>query len=261
MKGTDIANGLRVLQTQLSDILDPASAYALAAAGQSAVKEEKLYHEYRQTSDCEHVLLEMGWGFHLDDPHPLRFRECHLGGYCYRVDVLCELRWKWSENTQDNELCKRNLVLRIWSRDHNMIFREQWDSEHILESLTNKLGEIERVMLRFHFDRAAQGVSEPRDHIQVGGIARSEEHCWIPPQLDVPRVPYPPQDLYLLCELIGANFYPHRYQTINTDPLWRHQILTSQELYLEDYYRGCLTAVREGKSVLVDHLWQASKLG
>lgn len=257
MRGTDVVRGLRALETQLSDILDSASGHTLAKAQKCALKEEELYHKYRQTPNCEHKLLETGWGFRIDDPHSLRFKECYVNKYCYRVDVLCEFRWKWSSEEQCSEPHQRSLILRVWSRDNAMVYREEWDSECVLRSMVEKPGEAERVMVRFHFDRAPQGASEPLDHFQVGGIARSDEYSWMPSQLDVPRVPYPPQDLYLVCELIGANFYGQRYRTISTDALWRHQILESQELCLKDYYEGCLKAIDRRKSVLVDHLWQA----
>lgn len=251
MNAQHVTDGLNILQTQMARILDQHTVERTLGKAREEVRySEKLYHKYSDRSDLTHRIEETGWGFEIKSP-ALRFKETEINGYRFYVDVICEFRWK------GDALCKRNLVLRLWSRDPSMSYRPEWDSDIIGDLVTNELECLEeRVMLRFHFDMAAKGVSELKDHLQVGGVSQAGEYCWLPSQIDVPRFPYPPVDLFLICELIGANFYEKEYNRLRTDSTWIGQIRRSQVRLLKEYYGGCCQAIEEGKSVLMDQLWQ-----
>lgn len=249
MNAQKARDGLDILQTQLASILDQNSTERTLGKARTDVEiSEELYYRYVSRTDHVHPVVEAGWGFAIKNP-PLTFTATTLKGYPLRADIQCDFRWK------GNAICTRNVVLRIWALRENMIYREGLDAEEIGDLVT--LGELkERVMLRFHFDMAAEGVSELKHHLQVAGVEQPHTYCWLHPQIEVPRFPYAPVDLFLVCELVGANFYTRRYDKIRNDATWVGQIRVSQELLLEEYYSGCLKAVRDGRSVLMDHLWQ-----
>lgn len=251
MNAQQVIDGLNILQTQLARVLDQNSMErTLGKAREDAQYSEELYYKYIGKPDVAHKIKETGWGFEVKKP-ALRFKETEISGYRFYVDIICEFRWK------GDVPCRRNAVLRLWTLDSNMLYRPHWDSDFIGNLVTDPQECLkERVILRFHFDMAGEGASELRHHMQVGGVAQGGEYCWLPPQIDVPRFPYPPVDLFLMCELVGANFYGQEYNRIGTDATWVHQIRESQQALLMEYYEGCCRAITEGKSVLMNHLWQ-----
>jgi hypothetical protein len=249
MNAKRVIDGLNILQVQMAGILDQAYVErALGKARNEVQSTEQLYCKYRNRN---HIIEETGWGFEIREP-ALRFRETEINGYRFYVDIVCDFRWK------DEVPHRRDIVLRLWTLDDKMLYRPQWDSDMICRLANGSPRGLERrVMLRFHFDMAREGASELKYHMQVGGVAQAGEYCWLPSQIDVPRFPYPPVDLFLMCELIGANFYPHDYEKIRTDGTWVHQILRSQETLLRQYYDGCCKAIRDDRSILMDYLWGA----
>ena len=73
----------------------------------------------------------------------------------------------------------QELVLRIWSADEAIMYREQYDSELIGELVTARSNPLkERVMLRCHFDLANPNQDGPLYHLQIGGngLQQSSQH-------------------------------------------------------------------------------------
>ncbi len=247
MNAKQVREGLDILQTQLSRILDPThTGRAIENAKEQAAVSECFYNKYHNRSDYAHPYVTEGWGFKIDDP-PLRFVETQINGYQFAVDVICDFRWK------EDVPCRQCIVLRLWSSDHRVLYREEWDSNSILDSYS-KGGFTERVMARFHFEEAVPSTPEPPYHMQVGGVARLNERCWLHPGIDVPRFPFPPMDLFLMCELIGVNFYPQVYRKIRNDNTWKGQILKSQEALLRKYYEDCCKIIQDSKTIFSAHL-------
>lgn len=247
MNAKQVSQSLDILRTQLSNILDPRSSdYVLERAKNQAVFSEGLYYRYRDRSDYTHRIVTDGWGFKIDDP-PLRFVGTEIHGYQFAVDILCDFRWK------DNMACKRSIVLRLWSLDEGIFIREDWDSERLIDLYT-KNALTERVMVRFHFEEAVLNTPEPPYHMQIGGLAKANEFCWLHPKIEVPRFPIPPMDLVLMCELIGANFYPHVYRKIRNDSTWRGQILNSQNALLLRYFESCCKDIEDGRNFFSDYM-------
>lgn len=252
-----LVESLEILQTQLSGILDLSRADRALGKARSEIRTmHDLYSRYYNRSDVQHPILDEGWGFSIRNP-PLCFRQMTIKKYRFIVDIVCDFRWRRTGEGTHNEIHKRNLVLRLWALDPDMIYRPSLDSESIRQRVNDPENPLtQRVMLRFHFDKATDDVSELRDHLQVGGVPDADTYCWLHPQIDVPRFPYAPIDLFLLCEFVGVSFYGREYSKIHQDPMWKCQIRRSQRDLLEEYYAGCLRAVRNEASVLVDHLWQ-----
>lgn len=238
---------LGILQTQLYGILDPDYTDRVIGRAQKDVAfSEDLYYKYRDRSDVAHPNVTEGWGFKIDDP-PLRFARTDIHGYQFAVDVLCDFRWK------DDLPCKRSIVLRLWSQDDRMFVREDWDSTQIIDLYT-KNALTERVMARFHFEEAVLDTPEPPYHMHIGGLAKANEFCWLHPKIDVPRFPFPPMDLVLMCELVGANFYPQTYRKIRNDSTWKGCILKSQDALLRRYFEDCCKDIGNHQTIFSAHL-------
>jgi hypothetical protein len=256
MKAAAVIKGLQVLETQLEPILDTTNLVTCLGKARKQLQEgEKMYNVIKDLAGSQEKVAQEGWGFDIGDP-PLQFRETKLKGYRYRVDLRCQFRWKAPPNSKNREgvLSRSNVILRVWALDKSMIYREEWDAPGILE-LMNKGQLPGRVVMRFHFDKAEPGVSELIHHLQVAGVAEPDTYCWLHPQLEVPRFPYPPFDLFLVCELVGANFYPVQYEKIRTESTWHGQVLESQRSLYREYHEKILKAI-ENQSVLMGCLWQ-----
>ena len=185
------------------------------------------------------------WRFTIPRKHPLRFirNDCNL-----QIDISCEIEG------DGDKVKKQNIILRIWSFDKNVYYREGIDHPDIKEILTNS---GKRVILRFHFDLRALGVKQPEPlyHLQVGGTNPNDDgNCWFPEHIDVPRFPYPPMDIILLCEFVLMNFFHKDYMRIREKPSWKSLVRKSQAFFQKDYFERCVGYINDHNDTLMGNL-------
>ncbi len=171
------------------------------------------------------------WRFSIPIEHPLIFIENNSQ---LQVDISCELEGR------DDTIIKQNIILRLWSLDENLSYREEVDSTELKVKLEHNIWR--RVILRFHFDlKESNGKQlEPKYHFHVGGRCRTnDENCWLPEQIDIPRFPCPPMDLILICEFLLINFFPKESEQLRKYPEWQSLVRKSQDLFLKPYYEDC----------------------
>jgi len=116
-------------------------------------------------------LVPKPWGYRICPEHPLRFkRSTVIRGLLCWLDLYCTVLWE-----QEEELpVKQDITLRLWSDKLDHTYREDWDSERVLDILTSPSGGA-RVMARWHFDLANLGQSGPKYHLQFGDILRNDD--------------------------------------------------------------------------------------
>lgn len=247
----EVIQSLEAVRSQFGRILESEAAQVLEQA-RIAVMATKREHDERMRQGRREYPVKP-WGYQIPHEMPLRFKDTIVDSSWLRVDVVCEALWLG----EDEEPYSQQLVVRIWSLEDQVMFREDWDAPEIEARINPEYG---RVMLRFHFDRANPDQQGPKYHVQVGGKAFPEECCWLHEAISVPRLAYPPMDLVLACEMIAANFFTEEYGRIRSDPLWRGVIRASQAYLLQPYYSIC-TGVLAGRGQnvsLLDELWCTS---
>ncbi len=110
---------------------------------------------------------------------------------------------------------------------------------------------------RWHIDLAngsgATAQSGPLFHLQFGGrnngYDRRDDH-----PVKEPRWCHPPMELALSCEMIVANFFEHKWETLREDRSWCTNINLFQKLCYESYLRRmqrCLDSP-SGSTILRD---------
>lgn len=189
------------------------------------------------------------WGYAFNDP-PLRFVPAEQKGYRLTADILCDIRWR----EEGHPPAHQELVLRIWSDDGRLVFREDFDAKTIQDQV-EKNGQ--RVMLRVHFDCANEGQDGPKHHIQYGGKAKDDELCWFPKLLDLPRLIHQPMDVILLIQLVVKNLYPSQYDEMFRDHVVKSAVRRSETCVLKEYYASCLKTIEGDGDSLLDHLWNS----
>lgn len=194
------------------------------------------------------------WGYVIDHKQPLRFKPSKImKGIEPEIDVYCDVKWQNADWP-----VKQDVKVRIWSQNTAIAYREDLDSEAILEKVTN--GEHlkkhpGRVISRFHFDRVNhdQGRSiqyHPDFHVQVGGKPEDYELCWHPKSFDIPRIGFQPMELFLTCQLIAVNFFRKEYRQLSKGPEWTVFLNLYQETLLYPYYSECVRHLNEKRSLL-----------
>lgn len=253
MNSRHIIRALEIIKIRLKELLESESENAINIAIARLKKSKADYDKYQRRKDLLKKPVS-DWGYEILTP-PLRVKMAHYKGYRLRPDIICNFRWQ-QEGAFPTTL---ELVLRVWSADEHLIYREGYDSEAIAELMTSQHNGLqERVMLRCHFDLANPKQSGPRYHLQFGGNPRVEEQCWYPKELDLPRLIHQPFDLVLLCELVVANFFPHQYKDIRPKPDWHWAVKASERYLLESYHAKCLAAIRDKKRTLLNVLWNTN---
>ena len=244
---------LSTIKRSLRSVLEENAELVIDAAIRDLKDSKEKYDWFQRRKDL--IKKPDDWGYEILTP-PLRFKMARYKGYTLRPDIICNFRWQ-----QEGALpSTQELVLRVWSADEHLIYREEYDSEAIAELFTAPHnGLSERVMLRCHFDLANPKQSGPKYHLQIGGNPRAGEHCWYPKELDLPRLLHHPLDLLLLCQLVVANFYPNDYEQIRLDSTWRWAVTTVERYLLEEYYAKCLEVIRDRKRMLLDELWNKGR--
>jgi hypothetical protein len=251
-----IKSGLQELRRSFAHILDDTAEWIIADAIKQVDSTKKLFEEQQRQTHHPGLAPEP-WGYRIFPETPLRFKPNTVRGLELWVDVFCTVLW-----VQEGDLpVEQNLHLRVWSSNENdCTYRQEWDSDDILDKLTGNAPPIEegRVMLRYHFDLAEPHQQGPQYHLQLGGNLRENELCWFPESIKLPRLPFPPMDLVLLCELIAANFYWDDYLKFYETPEWQDALRRSQNFLLHRYYQGCFNAVQNEQGLLVQHLWNSA---
>lgn len=251
MNDKQLIRTLTTIKKSLRRVLEPNAFDACDMAIAQIRESKEKYDRFQKRSDLNRKPVH-DWGYAILNPS-LRFKIATYKGYQLRPDIICNLRWQ-EEGTLPSI---QELVLRVWSADEHLMYREQYDSEHIGELVTAGNGLSERVMLRCHFDLANPSQSGPKYHLQIGGNPRAGEHGWYPKELDLPRLPHHPLDLILLCQLVVANFFPDEYKDIRKNASWHWAVTTVERYLLVEYYAKCLKAAQNKKTTLMDTLWNA----
>jgi hypothetical protein len=98
-------------------------------------------------------------------------------------------------------------------------------------------------IFEFHIDlkNPKAKVPEPLNHLHVLGF-------------DVPRFPYPPMDIVLLCEFVLINFFPEESNKLRKDPSWKNLVRNSQKMFIEPYFERCQRCLDNEKETLMGHL-------
>lgn len=254
MNPSEVTRGLTIIKNEFRRILDRNSCdRVLLNAKQEVDDTYEQYQEYIRRTDLTHPIIENGWGFSIDRNEPLKFEVTQINDYRFWVDLSCEFRWK-KVNRNESVQSKRNLAVRLWTNDQRLVFRKDWDAARIQDGIQR------RVMLRFHFDDAEETQDAPKSHLQVGGVAEVNEYCWLHEKVNQPRLPHPPLDLVLACELIAATLYTSRYRVIMNSGRWKGVVRDSQNTMLLEYYRKCVATIENDQSVLSDFLWPMRRI-
>lgn len=177
------------------------------------------------------------WRFSIPRDEPLTFKQNDRN---LQIDISCEIEG------EDDKVKKQNILLRVWCYDKSICYRDGIDHPDIREKLENS--GWKRVILRFHFDLRAPNVRQPEPlyHLQVGGRKPKEnENCWLPEQIEIPRFPYPPMDVILLCEFILMNFFHKEYEEIRKKPEWISFVRKSQDFFQKPYFEMCYKCFNE----------------
>lgn len=98
-------------------------------------------------------------------------------------------------------------------------------------------------IFEFHIDlkNPEAKVPEPLNHLHVLGF-------------DVPRFPFPPMDIVLLCEFVLINFFPEDSKKLREDPTWKRMVRNSQKIFIEPYFEKCQKCLDNEKETLMGHL-------
>jgi hypothetical protein len=178
------------------------------------------------------------WNFSISSSYPLKFHPCNLNGNKIQVDFSCIIEGripslKNRETTVWDALEKYNVLIRVWSLEDKLSFRDEFDSETVRDLL--QANDQRRVILRFHIDQKFQKVEieEPYYHLHFGGIAHENELAWYPRSFDSPRFYFIPLDIVLATEFILMNFFSIKSYKLREDPEWKSIVMTAQELFLK----------------------------
>lgn len=249
MNAERVATSLRQILKIYNTILDDSASSVIPQAIASLKASTKRYEEAKQGSSPS--LMERTWGYTIHHDEPLRFKVSPIRDVELSVDVYCDIRWA-AQDTPINQ----DIKVRIWSTHDDTIFLEHRDARHVCKRLTDPGRDYHgRVVSRFHFDRvnSDQGKTleyHPEYHLQFGGKSEEYELCWHPKKVNIPRLSFPPMELFLTCQMIAANFFWEDYLDIRERSEYQAELIMYQNLLLSSYYEDCLQAVRNNESVL-----------
>lgn len=234
---------LKMINKTYSRIIEPASKRALEDA-QARITTSKTEYDNNKSKM---------WGYEISPASPLRFVSSNVTGYPLVVDIFCKIYWS------DSDLpIQQDIKLRVWSKHSALTYRPELDAAALEEKIrASKTG---RVMARVHFDKVdhSQGKGQqyhPHYHFQIGGKPEDDELCWHS-RLDVPRIPYFPMELFLVCQMVAANFFPEFYVEVRKKAEWKQELLQYQNLMVKPYFKRYL-GVLEENGILLDELQNA----
>ena len=235
MSAADIARDIRILGGRIGRILAPDSAQVLEHV--SAQLEACQITSRRRPRKNEELPL---WEFKISSQRSLKFRpswdEPKL-----QPDIFCRLIGPGEAGWP---LQRQQFVLRVWSLNDRLSYRPEFNADSIGNWLRAQ-GKPDRVLFRFHFDRADLGAKGTVFHFQVGGkpVEEERELCWFEGLPSLPRIPTPPLDLVLACELVVANFFHDYFQELCRDHEWCALVRRAEQRTLRKYYEICNTCV------------------
>jgi hypothetical protein len=179
------------------------------------------------------------------------------------VDLYCDVRWEGDDPLPSQQ----DLKIRVWTEVEDPFLhpheREALEADegdpYVLDAIeTARYGG--RVIHRCHFDRANAGDGPtphpqpgPRFHLQFGGEPCDDEFPWLTRVISIPRLPFPPIDLVLACDIVASNFYPDLHQKLVGDAQWAAAVRRSEGGALRAYLERSLGAIRREECVL--HYW------
>lgn len=120
--------------------------------------------------------------------------------------------------------------------------KEKEIKKHNMELQVFSYSEKEKIFeFRIDLKNPEAKVPEPINHLHVLGF-------------DVPRFPFPPMDIILLCEFVLINFFPEESDKLRKDPTWKRMVLNSQKIFVEPYFEKCQKCLDNEKETLMGHL-------
>ncbi len=239
---------LRVLNNVYNSILDESASYILP---QAITEVSATYGDYKKAQERNpRAEVRETWGYTIYPYAPLRFKPTKNNGIDFIVDVYCDIQWR-----NDDLPVSQDIKIRAWSTHRPTIYHDERDSPNI-KAILDSAGRnpVGRVVSRLHFDKANESQAGPEYHMQFGGKPENDELCWFPESVKIPRLEYKPMELFLVCQLVAANFYPDEYAEIKEKSEWLGTLRWSQQSLLLPYYQKCLTAL-QGDISLLDHMW------
>ncbi len=246
-----VISSLQLIGKVYKPILDESAQYVIpqAIASVQASKEQYDYALRNQVRGFSPV----PWGYTIQHESPLKFLSAIVPNSLeLQVDVYCDIRW-----AEEDAPVTQDIKIRIWSNHADTIFDTNRDSQIVLEELTRADRSYSgRVVSRIHFDRANLGkdpgnVHHPEYHMQFGGAPEDYELFWHPKKVNVPRLIYQPLELFLVCQIVAANFFPDIYSNqIRERAEWRQELILYQDLILRNYYQRCLDTITKKGSLL-----------
>lgn len=246
-----VQSSLRLIGKVYSKILDEVSQAIVLPLAEEHVKITKERYEYAKRNQTRGFTPEP-WGYTIEHTQPLRFVPSKiLGGIELQADVYCDVRWE-----DDDRPIKQDIKVRVWCDHDETIFDQNRDSQGIYEQLIDPARTHSgRVVSRFHFDKANPDQKQGPDyHLQFGGKPEDYELCWHPKVVNIPRLEYPPMELFLTCQMIAANFFWKEYLEIREKREWREELILYQDMLLLSHYQRCLDAIKNHEPLL-DSLW------
>jgi|GEM_PF-1686160 len=198
--------------------------------------------------------VRLPWSFRIPPGTPLCFGSTSISAavrHRLTIDLFCSI----SEPEDGIPLGEHSLVIRVWTEDASLWYRESMDAPGLRQRIQAAGGR--RVMQRVHFDHANPGQEGPRFHFQVGGTQHGYEFSWFPENLKLPRFPHYPLSLITACEFIVRTFFPSDYERVAGEATWIGAVQSAQAAYIEPYFRKLLSLPQSPvlpRSVL-NHLW------
>jgi hypothetical protein len=251
MKLSDLQQEIAVIEQQLQGLLDEGGRQAVQQAKRDLERLAAARNGRRGKKKRKPVVP---WRLTIPHGNPLRFiPTMPTVGVRHQliVDLFCSL----SEPDHGLPSGEHNIVLRLWSEDDALWFREGLDAAPLWDQIVAAGGR--RVMHRVHFDYASPTQPGPQFHWQIGGTQHGSEFCWFPSTLELPRFPHHPLSLITACEFVVRTFFPREYGRIAAEPTWIHAVKTAQQAYLEPYLRSLLTyaPVLNLPNSVLERLW------
>lgn len=243
---------LRYVQQVYRNILTPESKGVLDDAIEFVASS---YERARRATNPD----EKTWGYILSRERPLRFVASQTKRVPLHVDVSCEVLWKEKDVKDQNDDIpwKQAIVVRAWCHHTDTIWNEMRDATHVREQLNDPDRTYKgRVVGRFHIDRhihvtgTTSAEYHPEYHLQIGGSAQDYELWMLPHNIEVPRFPHQPMEIFLTCQMIAANFFWKTYQEIARKNEWLQELQLYQNCVLKHYYETCLDLIESNESLL-----------
>ena len=170
------------------------------------------------------------------------------------IDLTCKMKGQANFEDSVMKFEEYNVLIRVWSTDKEISYRDEIDSPKIKDKLEKK-GWC-RIIFSFRIERknASAKIPEPMYHLHFGSKEEKEECYWFPDKFHVPRFCHFPMDLILLCEFIMANFLPDETEDLRQKPEWKSFIVDSQQLCIKPYVEKMIESLSYDKNTFLQNL-------